>query len=161
MSNKIFPVVIALWFHLFPFRTEKLSTVAPMVLHTRGRVGRRHFHESSEFDKNSELFFLFCLRERWAQSRRWSCLSSPFGVGELLFEDSVLCTFCYFYVVTVQEVLCPFFTNTHVVNAVILHTLSFHGHSLPDFPCRLMAVGQRGQACMHHEWIPNFFPTQF
>ena len=58
MSNKIFPVVIALWFHLFPFRTEKLSTVAPMVLHTRGRVGRRHFYESSEFDKNSELFFI-------------------------------------------------------------------------------------------------------
>ena len=42
-SNKIFPVVTALWFHLFPFRTEKLSTVAPMVLHTRGRGGRRHF----------------------------------------------------------------------------------------------------------------------
>ena len=41
--QEIFPVVIALWFHLFPFRTEKLSTVAPMVLHTRGRVGRRHF----------------------------------------------------------------------------------------------------------------------
>ena len=67
----------------------------------------------------------------------------------------------FFYVVTVQEVLCPFFTNAHVVNAVILHTLSFHGYSLPDFPCRLMAVGQRGQACMHHEWIPNYFPTQF
>ena len=45
-SNKIFPVVTALWFHLFPFRTEKLSTVAPMVLHTRGRVGRRHFPEA-------------------------------------------------------------------------------------------------------------------
>ena len=43
--QEIFPVVIALWFHLFPFRTEKLSTVAPMVLHTRGRVGRRHFYE--------------------------------------------------------------------------------------------------------------------
>ena len=45
--QEIFPVVIALWFHLFPFRTEKLSTVAPMVLHTRGRVGRRHFKSSS------------------------------------------------------------------------------------------------------------------
>ena len=65
MSNKIFPVVIALWFHLFPFRTEKLSTVAPMVLHTRGRVGRRHFHESLEFIPNLRLFFVFervCLR---------------------------------------------------------------------------------------------------
>ena len=35
------PVVTALGFHLFPFRTEKLSPIAPMVLHTRGRVGRR------------------------------------------------------------------------------------------------------------------------
>ena len=33
--QEIFPVVIALWFHLFPFRTEKLSTVAPMVLRKR------------------------------------------------------------------------------------------------------------------------------
>ena len=34
-------VVIAPGFHLFPFRTEKLSPVTPMVLHTRGRVGNR------------------------------------------------------------------------------------------------------------------------
>ena len=34
-------VVIAPGFHLFPFRTEKLSPVTPMVLHTRGRVGSR------------------------------------------------------------------------------------------------------------------------
>ena len=27
--------------HLFPFRTEKLSTLAPMVLPLGGRVGRR------------------------------------------------------------------------------------------------------------------------
>ena len=32
-------------FHLFPFRTEKLSPPAPMVLHTRGRVGSRRFHQ--------------------------------------------------------------------------------------------------------------------
>ena len=42
--QKIFPVVIAAGFHLFPFRTEKLSPPAPMVLHTRGRVGRRLFN---------------------------------------------------------------------------------------------------------------------
>ena len=29
-------VVIALVFHLFPFRTEKLSPTAPMVLHIAG-----------------------------------------------------------------------------------------------------------------------------
>ena len=36
-------VVIVAGFHLFPFRTEKLSPPAPMVLHTRGRVGSRRF----------------------------------------------------------------------------------------------------------------------
>ena len=36
-------VVIVAGFHLFPFRTEKLSPPAPMVLHTGGRVGSRRF----------------------------------------------------------------------------------------------------------------------
>ena len=36
-------VVMAKWSHLLPFRTEKLSTSAPMVLRLQslGRVGRR------------------------------------------------------------------------------------------------------------------------
>ena len=56
--QKIFPVVIATGFHLFPFRTEKLSPTAPMVLHTRGRVGRRHFTTSLETRKRlGALFF--------------------------------------------------------------------------------------------------------
>src|SRR4029078_5590049 len=40
-----FPVAIAWGKHLFPFRTEKLSPTAPMVLgpHGPGRVGRRRF----------------------------------------------------------------------------------------------------------------------
>ena len=33
--------------HLFPSRTEKLSPLAPMVLHTRGRVGSRHFYKKA------------------------------------------------------------------------------------------------------------------
>src|SRR5688500_18762466 len=39
------PVAIAWGKHLFPFRTEKLSPTAPMVLgpHGPGRVGRRRF----------------------------------------------------------------------------------------------------------------------
>ena len=36
-------VAMVAGFHLFPFRTEKLSPPAPMVLHTRGRVGSRRF----------------------------------------------------------------------------------------------------------------------
>ena len=38
-------VAIVAGFHLFPFRTEKLSPPAPMVLHTRGRVGSRRFQQ--------------------------------------------------------------------------------------------------------------------
>ena len=70
----IFPVVIATGFHLFPFRTEKLSPTAPMVLHTRGRVGRRHFTKalSSIWTRGFFVFlhllffipyplFLFCI----------------------------------------------------------------------------------------------------
>ena len=43
-SRHVSPIkaVIAAGSHLFPSRTEKLSPLAPMVLHTRGRVGSRH-----------------------------------------------------------------------------------------------------------------------
>ena len=40
-------VTIAPGFHLFPFRTEKLSPVTPMVLRNSGRVGSRRFFEES------------------------------------------------------------------------------------------------------------------
>src|SRR6266576_4129191 len=43
--SRPFPVALARGKHLFPFRTEKLSPSAPMVLGPRGpgRVGRRRF----------------------------------------------------------------------------------------------------------------------
>src|SRR5690348_3156488 len=46
-----FPVVIARGKHLFPFRTEKLSPSAPMVLGLRrpGRVGRRRDNYEKPF----------------------------------------------------------------------------------------------------------------
>ena len=44
-------------FHLFPFRTEKLSPSAPMVLHTRGRVGSRRFSEERVLWNSRGLFF--------------------------------------------------------------------------------------------------------
>ena len=40
-------MAIAPGFHLFPFRTEKLSPVTPMVLRNSGRVGRRRFLQKS------------------------------------------------------------------------------------------------------------------
>ena len=45
----VIKAVIAPGFHLFPFRTEQLSPCAPMVLHTRGRVGRRRFSYITSF----------------------------------------------------------------------------------------------------------------
>ena len=54
-------VVIVAGFHLFPFRTEKLSPPAPMVLHTRGRVGSRRF-SAKPFERNLEgLLSLRCI----------------------------------------------------------------------------------------------------
>ena len=55
----------ALRFHLFPFRTEKLSSVTPMVLRNSGRVGSRRFLEREapvSEDAGAFLFSgLFCL----------------------------------------------------------------------------------------------------
>src|SRR3954454_12497786 len=44
-DSREFPVALARGKHLFPFRTEKLSLTAPMVLGSQGpgRVGRRRF----------------------------------------------------------------------------------------------------------------------
>ena len=52
-------VVIVAGFHLFPFRTEKLSPPAPMVLHTRGRVGSRRFFRKKPFERNLGGFSAF------------------------------------------------------------------------------------------------------
>ena len=40
---KVIKVAIVPGFHLFPFRTEKLSPAAPMVLRNSGRVGSCRF----------------------------------------------------------------------------------------------------------------------
>ena len=51
-------MVIVAGFHLFPFRTEKLSPPAPMVLHTRGRVGSRRFTTEASASKDVEAFLV-------------------------------------------------------------------------------------------------------
>ena len=56
----VIQVAIVTGFHLFPFRTEKLSPPAPMVLHTRGRVGSRRFYERGANSSNAcPLLFSF------------------------------------------------------------------------------------------------------
>ena len=51
-------VTTAPGFHLFPFRTEKLSPVTPMVLRNSGRVGSRRFRGSPRV-RNDEGAFAF------------------------------------------------------------------------------------------------------
>ena len=50
-------VVIARGIHLFPFRTEKLSLVTPMVLRNSGRVGSRRFRRRGSQSKRLTPFF--------------------------------------------------------------------------------------------------------
>ena len=55
-------VTVAERIHLFPFRTQKLSSLALMVLGGKlpGRVGRSHVIFLSKFIKNKKvLFFMF------------------------------------------------------------------------------------------------------
>ena len=52
-------VAIAQGFHLFPFRTEKLSLVTPMVLRNSGRVGSRRFLRSPLIHFESRGFLCF------------------------------------------------------------------------------------------------------
>ena len=54
-------VAIVLGIHLFPFRTEKLSPIAPMVLRNSGRVGSRHLYwRGTEQRWNAYSAPLFC-----------------------------------------------------------------------------------------------------
>ena len=55
--SRRFPVAMARGKHLFPFRTEKLSPSAPMVLGPQGpgRVGRRRFLKAPDRANHREL----------------------------------------------------------------------------------------------------------
>ena len=56
-------MTIAPGFHLFPFRTEKLSPVTPMVLRNSGRVGsRRFFSRAPAVTRDCGGFFMSSFR---------------------------------------------------------------------------------------------------
>ena len=60
-KEKDIQVAIARRFHLFPFRTEKLSFVTPMVLLICGRVGSRRFKRGPRGRDTSGIFaFIRC-----------------------------------------------------------------------------------------------------
>ena len=61
---------IARWKHLFPFRTEQLSTAAPMVLGGQppGRVGRRRFLLTKQDTGPPEGLGWAAVRAAWPQA---------------------------------------------------------------------------------------------
>ena len=63
LASHRFPVALARGKHLFPFRTEKLSPSAPMVLGSQGpgRVGRRRFLSNPALAGR-----LFSRQSRWS-----------------------------------------------------------------------------------------------
>src|SRR5690554_4842121 len=62
-------VVTAQGSHLFPFRTEKLSPAAPMVLRKSGRVGRRRSLEK-DIRRNMDVLFLCAIVSRKTRGDR-------------------------------------------------------------------------------------------
>src|SRR5690554_513739 len=61
-------VVTAQGSHLFPFRTEKLSPAAPMVLRKSGRVGRRR--SLKDIRRNMDVLFLCAIVSRKTRGDR-------------------------------------------------------------------------------------------
>ena len=80
-------VAIAQGFHLFPFRTEKLSLVTPMVLRHSGRVGScRFWLKPPDLKKFRRLFF--CIHV-WIYIHVWLALfprACPAGSAMLLLR---------------------------------------------------------------------------
>ena len=116
-------MVIVLGIHLFPFRTEKLSPIAPMVLRNSGRVGSRHLlkrHLSSQ-------------RLTWVPLLLFYCIAAlP------LFSMSIFCrTYLCLLHVSILSLVHPFppilnriFSMRTCVAALPEHSCSAHIYSM-------------------------------
>ena len=75
LDNEI-KVAIARGIHLFPFRTEKLSLVTPMVLRNSGRVGSRRLEarrqpmERSQSVRGDSFFCFYLFDSDWINKIR-------------------------------------------------------------------------------------------
>ena len=91
--KKIHQVVIAVGSHLFPFRTEKLSPLAPMVLQCNAgeQVAASFLSERSFEQSNGRFFCLYSLRvcyfRAWRKSfPEWFVISA---LGESCFLNGL------------------------------------------------------------------------
>ena len=102
--HNLIQVVIARGFHLFPFRTEKLSLVTPMVLRNSGRVGSRRFFQREALVSEDAGAFLFldyfvCLA-LYLPCFACFVLFCLFSWGQQIFSGD------YFYTCEVSFFLC-------------------------------------------------------
>ena len=100
--STLFPVVIASGFHLFPFRTEKLSPTAPMVLRKReSRSPPSYFQVEALPARLLGGLFVSLYRGNAALFRRGSGLRRPNAASFrravplfiLLSQVAAVCTF--------------------------------------------------------------------
>ena len=84
-------VAIARGIHLFPFRTEKLSLVTPMVLRNSGRVGSRRLEkgESRKREESVERLAPFLLYTLAVVERRRAA-SYPFEMCRILVNPPLI-----------------------------------------------------------------------
>ena len=101
--STLFPVVIASGFHLFPFRTEKLSPTAPMVLRKReSRSPPSYFQVEALPARLLGGLFVSLYRANAALFRRANATSFPRAGGALplrlqrCFVASAMLLFCAF-----------------------------------------------------------------
>ena len=145
-------MVIAVGFHLFPFRTEKLSPLAPMVLQC-GRVGRRLLSmKSLRFRKISEAFlfiFIGIFLHRISRMNRKAILliglltdfRGYLAAGQWLAPEMGSYCFCHadfaddadffidYFVPQISRIYTDFFS-------LIIFLMDLHGFSLVlFFPC--------------------------
>ena len=97
-------VTIALRFHLFPFRTEKLSSVTPMVLRNSGRVGSRRFFQREALVSEDAGAFLFlglfclpCLNLPCFACFSFLCFACFLGVSRFLVRIILILVKCFFF----------------------------------------------------------------
>ncbi len=110
-------VTIALRFHLFPFRTEKLSSVTPMVLRNSGRVGsRRFFRERSPCIGRCRGFLVFWLSFRIEKLSSFVCLA-------------LFCLLCFACFLGVNRFLVAqqFFSGDYSYTCEVFFFLCFQG----------------------------------
>ena len=127
-------VAIARGIHLFPFRTEKLSSVTPMVLRNSGRVGSRRFLERSPCIGRCRGFLVFGLSFRTEKLSSFVCLAlfcllffSLFCLlswGQQIFSGDYLYTCEVFFLSLLLALLLGYYIISYPYHIIYLASIS-------------------------------------